>query len=358
MLYHSKINRVQYQSTMAREQPSVAYLGPKSSFTNQVAAENFCDNLFYLTPKSTIEDVFTAVQSGAVDRGVVPFENSSNGPVLNALDLLADRHQQYPDLHISGEVYLRINQCLLGHDPRVGQLTPPESPTESPTSEHFVFATPESYDLDNIKHIYSHPQAFGQCESFLSKHLPNATRHEVSSTAAGAQIVAQDPHKASAAIGSATAAQPGLGLTVLASSVQDAMDNETRFLILKRFTPTWHYEPSWMQLPPRQHLREESMEVDEEETRKMLISFSVQQPCRGALADALAIFQRYRLNLTSIAVRPSREQAWHNLHFVEFEWRAPDVDGAECPVDGALRALGDVTRDWKCHGAWGSRLEW
>jgi prephenate dehydratase len=345
---------------MAREQPSVAYLGPKSSFTSQVAAEAFCESEFFLTPKPTILDVFNAVQSGAVDRGVVPFENSSNGPVLNALDLLADRLHQYPDTYIAGEVYLRINQCLLGHFQGHGQPSPPLTPTDKASSQHFEFASPDSFNhLNHIKHIYSHPQAFDQCESFLSKHLPKVIRHDVSSTAAAAHIAANDPNKASAAIGSATAAQQGLGITILANSIQDAQDNETRFLVLKRFTPTWHYEPSWIEEPPlKHHHGKHENQTDDDDKRKMLVSFSVQHSCPGALADALAIFEKYQLNLTLISARPSRKHAWHYRHFVEFEWRSPDEDGRECPVDGAVRDLSGVTRDWRCHGAWGSRLEW
>jgi prephenate dehydratase len=331
----------------SREQPSVAYLGPRSTFTNEVALKHFPESEFFLTPKSTIRDVLTAVQSGCVDRGVVPFENSSNGPVLNTLDLFADRENQFPDVHVCGEAYLNITHCLLGHTSFNGLQTPPLTPNDSDDDSDTSFDQPESlasHRLKHIKHIYSHPQAFGQCERFLSKYLPNATYHEVSSTALAARLAAQDPRRASTSLGNAAAARD-VGLTVIAGNVQDAHNNETRFLVLKRFTPTWHYEPSW------------ALESTSEEKRKMLVSFSVAHSHPGALAGALAVFQQYGLNLTSIGARPSRAHSWHYRHFVEFEWRK-DEDGGECPVDGALKTLSSVTRDWRCHGAWGETLEW
>jgi prephenate dehydratase len=109
-------------------------------------------------------------------------------------------------------VYLHTNQCLLGHVQDHGQPSPPLTPTEKGSSQHFEFASRDSLGhLNHIKHIYPYPQAFGQCDTFLSKHLPHITRHEVSSTAASAaaaaaQIADKDPSKASAAIGGAAAA--------------------------------------------------------------------------------------------------------------------------------------------------------
>jgi prephenate dehydratase len=343
----SAINHIETGTKMAREQPSVAYLGPKASYTSQMACSLFPESHFYLTPRRTIEDVFEAVQSGSVDRGVIPLENSSNGPVLATLDLFADRGSLNPNVYISGEGYLKVDHCLLGYPPTINQSSPPTTPSEAGTERSFESLPLHSFD--HIKHVYSHPQALGQCEQFLSKYLPHAVRHEVSSTAAAAHIAAQDPLRASACIGSAVIAkETQLSLSILSEKIQDVPDNSTRFVVLKRFAPQWHYEPAWT---------EELLHHESNEKRKMLVSFSVQHSRPGTLADALVIFKRYDLNLTSISARPSREHAWHYRHFAEFEWRWDQETGA-CPVDEAIRDLSLLATDWKCHGAWATTLKW
>jgi prephenate dehydratase len=93
---------------MAQEQPSIAYLGPKTSYTSQVARKAFPETEYLHLPNSTLENVFDAVQSGIADRGVAFLENSSNGPVIDTLNLLADKQGLHPDICASGSTTIKI----------------------------------------------------------------------------------------------------------------------------------------------------------------------------------------------------------------------------------------------------------
>ena len=85
----------------------VAYLGPCATFTQQAALKNFGSSVDY-RPIPSIPDVFSAVEAGDTDYGVIPIENSTEGAVLHSMDMLAES-----SLFIVGQVYLKIEHCLL-----------------------------------------------------------------------------------------------------------------------------------------------------------------------------------------------------------------------------------------------------
>ncbi|KAL8687542.1 MAG: hypothetical protein Q9218_006311, partial [Villophora microphyllina] len=175
---------------------------------------------------SPLTDVFSSIQSSRTTYGVVPFENSTYGTVLFTLDLLLDRSCQYPDLLVCGELYLPVHHCLVGR------------PSRSPPSKTTAIENP---GINSIKKIYSHPAAFGQCEHFLSHHLPGVEKHEVSSTSKATEIVVAEcsptlpisspsstnQRTKSAAISSKLAAELH-NLSILAEGIQDRDDNSTR----------------------------------------------------------------------------------------------------------------------------------
>ncbi|OMP89319.1 P-protein [Diplodia seriata] len=247
------------------EQETVAFLGPRASYTHQAALDSFDETKYSFQPVVNIEDVFAAVQASSADYGVVPIENSSNGAVIFTLDLFADLKDRYPDILICGEAYVRIEHCLLGFAPPpkaathfVIDETFSSSSSTSPTtfsSSSSASATPPSTsgvatptpdapapshprtrplaDLTGVKKLYSHPQAWGQCKNFLNAHLRGVERQDCSSTSRAAEQAARDPTGASAAVSSATAAKLH-GLDFLAKGINDRDDNTTRFFVLRR----------------------------------------------------------------------------------------------------------------------------
>ncbi|KAI4640741.1 hypothetical protein J4E93_008332 [Alternaria ventricosa] len=205
------------------EKRIVAFLGPEGSYTHQAALSAFPPTTpttppVTLTPSITIEDVFSAVQSRTAYRGVVPFENSSNGSVVFTLDLFADLNNKYPDILVTGEAYVAVKHCLLGYANASGSQDGDGDGRDGR----------DGTDFSHIKKLYSHPQAWGQCKNFLDKYLKTAERHDVSSTSKAAEIASQDKTGESAALSSEIAAEL-FGLDVLAKEINDKKGNSTRF---------------------------------------------------------------------------------------------------------------------------------
>jgi prephenate dehydratase len=286
-----------------------------------------------LSPHTTIEDVFASIQNCSAYRGVVPFENSSNGSVVFTLDLFADLQKQYPDILVCGEAYVAVRHCLLGYTP---SSNIPQSGSTSAKSEDGGEGVP-LHDLSHIKTLYSHPQAWGQCKTFLSTYLKNVERRDVSSTSRAAEIASQDKTGESAALSSMIAADL-FNLSVLAEGINDNVGNTTRFLVL-RHASTSPSTPSLALL----------------DDWKSLITFTVDHANPGALAHCLSVFEKYGLNLTSINTRPSGVQNWNYIFFVEFKGRKED-GREESRVNKALGELEGLCRGFRWLGSWENRL--
>src|SRR5690606_30015220 len=136
-------------------------------------------------PVGSIAAVFEEVNRRHVQFGLVPLENSTDGRVSDTLEMFA-RHS---GLKIRAEVRLRIHHCLLGKSPWA-----------------------------DVRRVYSKAQALSQCRHWLSKNLPQATLHEVVSTAHAAEIAQREQY--AAAIASRTAAD-AYDLNVLAENIED-----------------------------------------------------------------------------------------------------------------------------------------
>ncbi|KAJ5693354.1 Prephenate dehydratase [Penicillium macrosclerotiorum] len=314
---------------MSAENLKVAYLGPPASFSHQAATESFTRTTAELQPHASFDDAFLAVQQQNVDYAVIPFENSTNGSVVQTLDLLADRAGLYKDVKVCGEYYLTVHHCLL-----VRKGTYP--------------AGWESYD-GSITKLYTHPQAWGQCEAFLSQHFKGIERQDVSSTSKGAEFVFKETQERSAAIASRFAAEYH-GVDVLKENIEDRADNTTRFLILRNVvaerTAQLGFEQPDVHVPAGQPAPVT--------THKTLVSFAIDHSAPGALANALLIFKAHGLNLSSINTRPSLKRAWQYIFFVECG-RTPSEENK----DAVLKALNDlrhVTEFCTDLGTWKDQL--
>lgn len=261
----------------------------------------------------------------------MPIENSTNGAVIFTLELLADRHDQHRDVLICREAYLNVSHCLLGRtDPNTsgtsitsGACTPTLS-TPSPIKPR---ASP-LVDLRHIKKLYSHPQAWGQCEAFLSAYLKGIERIDVSSTSKAAEMASEDESGTSAAIASKLAATIH-HLDILAQGIEDREDNTTRFFVLRKG-------------------------VDEKEAQsdstKTMISFMIDHSKPGALASVLNCFQMFSLNLTSINSRPTKVVPFQYVFFVEFEGSIHNDPTGN--VHAAMEELNKYVQSWRWMGSW------
>lgn len=217
-----------------------------------------------LIPYCSIPAVMESVNSDECLLGVVPIENSIEGPVGITLDSLAHNF----DLQIFGEIIISINQNLL--------------------------VNPET-SIDEIEDVYSHGQALAQCSEYLSKH--NFQPHYAVSTARAAKGIIGD--KSKAAIGNVKAAEL-YGLEILESNIQDRDNNETRFVVVSK----------------------KSHEITGND--KTSIIFSIYEDRPGSLYNILGIFQKHNINLTKIESRPSKKGLGKYLFFIDFEGHKDD----------------------------------
>jgi prephenate dehydratase len=292
----------------------------------KAAAESFGRLSADLQPKASFNDAFAELQEKKADYAVIPCENSTNGSVVQTLDLLADRDNLYKDVKVCGEYYLTVHHCLLA---RKGTY-------------------PSWADYDgSITKLYTHPQAWGQCETFLGKYFKGVERQDVSSTSKGAEIVSKESSERGGAIASRFAAEHH-GTDILVENIEDRADNTTRFLILRNVlverTAQLEFEQS---NPPTEGSGLETM-------HKTLISFTIDHSSAGALANALLIFKNHGLNLTSINTRPSLKKPWQYIFFVECG-RTLSEENKEA-VNKALDDLRKVTESCRDLGTWKDQL--
>ena len=91
----------------------VAYLGPKATFTHMACLQQFGDSATYI-PVDSIGEVFSEVERGRAEYGVVPIENSTEGIVSHTLDVFVDS-----PLKITGEVLQEVSHHLMSKSGRI-----------------------------------------------------------------------------------------------------------------------------------------------------------------------------------------------------------------------------------------------
>lgn len=305
------------------EHTTVAFLGPAASFSHQAAVEFFGSSA-ELSPRVSFADAFAAVQQGEADYAIIPCENSTNGSVVQTLDLLADPNDTYKDVEVCGVHYLRVHHCLLARRSVI-------------TSQR---------DYGSVTKLYTHPQAWGQCEGFLGIHFRGIERQDVSSTSKAGELVSKEETERSAAIASRFAAEFH-GLDVLEENIEDKVDNATRFLVLRNMKS----ERTGLQLFGGLNSRRvQGLSPSASAARKTLISFMVRQDTPGALAEALLIFKSHGMNLTSINSRPSQKKNWQYVFLVECQ-TANSVGDKSAAVE-ILHDLQSVTETCRHLGTW------
>ena len=240
----------------------VAHLGPEGTFSEAAAQKHFGDAPDFV-PHQTFDEVFHAVETGAVAYGVVPVENSTEGAVSRSLDLLLASN-----VSVCGEVNLRVRHNLMSKNP----------------------------DFSAVKRIYSHSQSLGQCADWLALHAPHVERQAVSSNAEAARLAAEDPE--SAAIAGENAAQR-YGLEILFPNIEDDASNTTRFLVIGKH--------------------------DAGPSGRDKTSFVCSAPNRpGAVYGLLKPLSDQGVSMTKLESRPSRTGLWEYVFYVDIEGHRDD----------------------------------
>jgi prephenate dehydratase len=238
---------------------TVAYQGEPGAFSEE-AARLFFGRAVRLTPLESFKDVFQFAAKHRSSYGIVPIENSVSGSIHQNYDLLL-RHK----LHIIGEVKLRVRLHLM--------VLPGVS-------------------LNNIRSVYSHAQALGQCGDFL-RSLRRVNVVAYYDTAGAAKMIRERDRRDSAAIASARAAS-AYRLKILRRNVESHHHNYTRFIALS------------------------SRPADPRVGKKTSLVFSARN-VPGALFKALAVFALREINLLKIESRPLIGKPWEYLFYVDVE---------------------------------------
>lgn len=263
----------------------VVYQGVEGAYSHAAALQYFGsdESLYHVV---TFEDAMKEVESGRADYAVLPIENSSAGAVIDNYDLLM-KYSNY----IVAETFLSVNHALLG----------------------LPDANPE-----DIRIVFSHPQALMQCSEFLNDNR-NWKQISVENTAAAAKKIIEDGDPSQAAVASENAARL-YGLKVLKSSINHNKSNTTRFIILS------------------------NKRIYREDAQKVSISFELPHKS-GTLYNILSNMIYNGISMIMIESRPIPGRNWEYRFFVDMEGNL-----SEPSIQNALKGILEEGRNMRVLG--------
>ncbi|HIF44684.1 MAG TPA: prephenate dehydratase [Dehalococcoidia bacterium] len=255
---------------------TIGFLGPLGTYSEEAALlyDKTADRLY-----PTITGVGEAVAAGEINEGVVPIENSLEGPVTFTLDLLIAQ----PTLFIRGEIDLPI--------------------------EHYLLAKSGTVPAE-IKVIYSHPQALGQCRQYLEKNYPQA--EQMASLSTVLCVTDSFESKVPAAAISPRRASELYDVDILDRGIQDVANNVTRFAVigLSDHAPTGDDKTS--------------------------MAFTLEKDSPGLLHRVLGEFADRDINLLKIESRPTKQLLGEYIFVLDCVGHRE-----ESPMKEALASLSD-----------------
>ncbi|MDR2286662.1 MAG: prephenate dehydratase [Prevotellaceae bacterium] len=239
----------------------IAIQGIAGAFHDEAACRFFGEDIG-LIECDTFRLLCGKVDSGEADYGIMAIENTIAGSLLQNYGYLDEFR-----LRIIGEVYLRIKMNLMAL---------------------------KGVEINNLRHIISHPIALRQCAEYLSTLPKNVMITETEDTAESAKKIYENQLADTAAVAGNVAAQM-YNLEILKEGIETIKKNYTRFIILSKN----HHSVSG--------------------SNKASLSFQVRhQP--GSLAEALSIFARNDVNVSKIQSVPILGQPYRYSFHVDVEW--------------------------------------
>ncbi|MGE5399113.1 MAG: prephenate dehydratase [Ignavibacteriales bacterium] len=265
----------------------IAYQGEPGAYSEMASQRFFKDNIT-LSPSVTFDSVFHKVKTGAASYGVVPIENSLYGSVFESYDLLLNY-----SMSIIGELNLQIHHYLIAN---------------------------RKYKIQELKKIYSHPQALGQCSGFLNK-LKNTAVIPVYDTAGAAKMLASIAEPA-AAIASKRAAEE-YKLKIISGNIQNEKKNYTRFLVISK----------------------KSMPASEKDSKTSICFDLKSEP--GSLFRALSVFALRDIDLTKIESRPIPGKTFQYMFYVDLKGSLKDER-----LGNAINHLREISNSVRIFGSY------
>lgn len=242
----------------------IAFLGPQASFTQLATSQIFPNE--ELNAQSSILDCFKLVESGEVEKAVVPLENSIEGTVSMTLDYLFD----FENIFVETEVIMPIAHQLMIH----------------PQNENF-------------EKIFSHPQALAQCFHFLDENYKNIAKQDFNSTAASAKLISENPQEKWAAIANKYAAKL-YGLKIIHHNIQDFEQNHTKFIVISK--------------------KQNQLNLDFEKSgEKTSLLITLPEDHAGGLHQVLSVFAWRKMNLSKIESRTLKTGLGNYFFFINVD---------------------------------------
>lgn len=264
----------------------ISFQGERGAYSEEAIIKHYGSTASPI-PKPYLREVFDSVENGVADLGLVPVENTLEGSIVRTYDLLLER-----SLKVVDEVILRVNHCLI------------------------VNKGVSSYD---VKKVYSHPQALGQCRFYLEEcgYEPIAAYD----TAGSVKMLKEEGIRDAAAIASRRAAEV-YDMVVLDQGIETHKENFTRFMAIgdEEHPPTGDYKTS--------------------------IAFILEHR-PGTLFKSLRAFADRGINLTKIESRPQLGKPWEYIFFLDFEGHKEDPN-----MSDALIVLKENSRFLKVLGSY------
>jgi len=282
------------EDTKPENTATVAFQGERGAFSED-AARQLLGSSVETIPCRTFEEMFQAVSTGAADAAAAPIENSLAGSVHKNYDLLMEH-----ELTIIGETNVRIVHHLIA---------------------------PHGVALTDVRRVHSHPVALAQCERFLraNRQIEVAPAYD---TAGSVKMIVESNSGEDAAIAGATAAAV-YGAEIIAESIEDNVQNFTRFLLLAR--------------PDRAaSIRTTSNQAQ----RKTSIVFRVANK-PGGLFRSLAAFALRDIDLTKLESRPIEGRPWEYSFYLDLIG-----DQHEPHVERALANLSELAESVRVLGSY------
>jgi prephenate dehydratase len=266
----------------------LSHLGPAGTFSEEAA-------LLYaptadLVPCASIVASAQAMLQGEADEAILPIENSLQGAITDTLDLL---------IHESGYQIKRERNLPVAHN---------------------LMAKPGTA-LKDIRRVYSHPQALGQCRGWLEANLPDVEVAAALSTAGSVEQAASAEVPA-AAIAPKRAAEL-YGAEIIAAGIQDDDNNVTRFVVLAR---------------------NDAPATGDDKT-SVCFSFDDDKP--GLLYQVMGLFADADINLSKVESRPTRMGLGRYYFLVDLEGHREDA-----PVIAVLGEASKAVSDLKVFGSY------
>jgi len=289
------VYREMMSGSFALERPlRIGYLGPPGSYSHQAAVSQFGSSV-ELKDLGSIGAVFTEVERGHADYGLVPIENTTGGAIHETLDSFRDTSDA---ITVYAEAQLAIRHHLLA-----------------------------CCEPSQIERVYSKNEALMQCRKWFAEHLPHAELIPEASTSAAVKRVRAEVDSGVAPISAAVASELAgkiYGVNPIFTDLADNPNNITRFLVISQ---------------------EETKPSGDDKTSVMFMTLD--KP--GALVRVLQVFDRAGVNLSHIEKRPSGRENWRYTFFVDVlghrtEQRVAEAIGEARAHCEHMRTLGSYPR--------------